>query len=101
MSNHKGPTVETISNLIEFTTKFCSDALRQQWDLALKVFPIECILKRCMLALIFIKATNGVGDANTVSYFEAIVHRMANEIDELHNTTLYELTKPLFVASLF
>jgi len=54
-----------------------------------------------MLALIFIKATNGVGDAHTVPYFKAIAHRMADETDELYNITLYELTKPLFIASLF
>ena len=54
-----------------------------------------------MLVLIFIKATNGVGDADTVPYFKAIAHRIANETDEMYNITLYELTKPLFVASLF
>mmetsp|Transcript_30508 Transcript_30508/g.35061 ORF Transcript_30508/g.35061 Transcript_30508/m.35061 type:complete len:85 (-) Transcript_30508:128-382(-) len=31
MLNHEGPTVETISNLIAFTTDVCGDALRQQW----------------------------------------------------------------------
>ena len=100
IANHEGPTIESIRNLIEFSTKFCSDALRQQWDLALKLFP-KGSLKRCMLALMFIKATNGVGDANTVPYFKAIAQRMANETDELYNMTLYKLTKPLFIASLF
>ena len=100
MSNHKSPPVETICNLIAFTTDICSDALRQQWDSALKLFPIGSI-KRCMLALMFIKATNGVSNAHTVPYFKAIAHRMANKTDELYNMTLYELTKPLFVASLF
>ena len=100
MSNHEGPTVETIRNLIAFTTEECKDALRQQWEAALKLFPIGSI-KRCMLALIFIKAANGVGDAQTVPYFKAIAHRMADPNDELYNMTLHELTKPLFVASLF
>jgi len=57
-------------------------------------------LKRCMLALLFIKATNGVADAVTVPYFKEIARRMADENDPLYSMTLKDLTRPEYVAPL-
>ena len=57
-------------------------------------------LKRCMLALLFIKVTNGVADAVTVPYFKEITQRMADENDSLYRMTLEDLTHPEYVAPL-
>ena len=44
-----------------------------------------------MLALLFIKATNGVVDAVTVLYFKEIAQQMADENDVLFHMTLKDL----------
>ena len=57
-------------------------------------------LKRCMVALLFIKATNGVADAVTVPYFKEITKQMADENNDLFHMTLEDLMHPEYVAPL-
>ena len=98
--NHEGPSKELIVNLIKFTSDYCSDTLRQAWESAMDLCGKPGSLKRCMLALLFIKATNGVVDAVTVPYFKEIAQQMADKNDPLYRMTLEDLTHPTYVAPL-
>jgi len=99
--NHEGPSEKkSIVNLIKFTSNYCSGTLRQAWESAMELCGEPGSLKRCMLALLFIKATNGVADAVTVPYFKEIARRMADENDPLYSMTLKDLTRPEYVARL-
>merc|ERR1712238_27552 len=99
--NHEGPSrKKSIVNLIKFTSNYCSGTLRQAWESAMELCGEPGSLKRCMLALLFIKATNGVADAVTVPYFKEIARRMADENDPLYSMTLKDLTRPEYVARL-
>ena len=57
-------------------------------------------MKRCMLALIFIKAINGVAGVFTVPHFKEIAQRMVKEADILFDTKLEDLTNQEYVAPL-
>ena len=87
-------------NLIEFPSDYCGDTLRQAWESAMDLCGKPGSLKRCMLALLFIKATKGVANAVTVPYFKEIARRMADKNDPLFRMTLEDLTRPSYVAPL-
>ena len=48
-------------------------------------------LKRFMLALLFIKATNGVADAVTVPYFKEIARQMADENGRAFDSSMFKV----------
>lgn len=61
IENNVKPSEETMDNSIKLGTENCSDALRQELELEMDLLEIDSE-KRCILALLFIKATNDVVD---------------------------------------
>jgi endonuclease III len=96
MSNAK------IKKIIKFAKEHCSGMLREGWESEMYIFDDTARgrEKRCILALLYIKATNGASDAITVPHFKALAKKMNDREDPLYNITLQKLVDPLYVASL-